>query len=63
MVSPMSACGERPKIQLVGLAACRTSSSCHAKHLFVFFYIFLLVCFQWLSTLLPLMCVILVVYC
>ena len=29
----------------------------------LFFTFFLLVCFQWLGTLLPLMCVILVVYC
>ena len=41
----------------------RTSSSCPAKHFFVFFFIFLLVYFQWLSTSLRRMCVILVVYC
>ena len=40
-----------------------TSSSCHAKHLFDFFCIFLLVCFRQLSTLLLPMCVILAVYC
>ena len=45
--------------------ACRTSHfmelPCQTS--FCLFLYFLLVCFQWLSTLLPLMCVILVVYC
>ena len=41
----------------------RTSSSCHVKHLFVFFIFFLLVCFRRLSTFLPRLCVILVLLC
>ena len=46
--------------------ACRTSHfielPCQTSFC-LFLHFFLLVCFQWLSTLLPLMCVILVVYC
>ena len=45
----------------VSLLALRRAAK--AKHLFVLFYIFLLVCFRRLSTLLLPMCVILVVYC
>ena len=43
---------------IVWRVAPRTSSSCHAEHLFVLFFIFLLVCFRRLSTLLPPLCVI-----
>ena len=45
---------------IVRRVAPRTSSSCHAKHLFVLFLFFLLVCFRRLSTLLPPLCAILV---
>ena len=51
---------------LTGTVACRASHFIELPRqtpFCLFFTFFLLVCFQWLGTLLPLMCVILVVYC